>query len=237
MRISLLPALALLGSAVPGAAPAAPSHDERDHPTIFHYSRLEADVGDDRGEVASRWDLDAWVGGDVDKLWIKSRGDVKDSNTVKAEFWGLYSRNVAMFWDVQAGIRRDTQPKGNTYLTFGFEGLAPYYFETEAHAFLSDRGVVGARIKERNDLLITQRLIAQPYAEVSLYARSDPRRYIGSGVAAEAGLQTRYEFTRQFAPYVDLRYEAKFGQAARQAVRSGDDRRSLIASVGLRLLY
>lgn len=237
MRISLLPALALLVVGMTGAAHAALSHDQQDHPTIFHYSRLEVDVGDDRGEVSTRWDLDAWVGGDFEKLWIKSRGDVKGRDTIEAEFWGLYSRNIAMFWDVQAGIRQDTQPKKNTYLTFGFEGLAPYYFETESHVFISDRGAIGARIKERNDLLITQRLIAQPYAEVSLYAQNDPKRYIGSGVAAEAGLQTRYEFTRQFAPYVDLRYEAKFGQAARQAVRSGDDRRSFIAAVGLRLLH
>lgn len=234
MGISWRPVLIFSALTVPQAALAA---DPMGDPTVFHYSRLEANVGDDRGKAATRWDLDAWVGGDFNKLWVKSEGDVKGGDTVKAEFWGLYSRNVAPFWDVQAGIRQDTEPHSNTYLTLGIGGLAPYYFETEAHVFVSERGDFSARLKERNDLLLTQRLITQPYVEVNLYARNDPRRYIGSGVAADVGLQTRYEFTRQFAPYIDLRYEDKFAQAATQAVRSGDDKTSFIASVGLRLMY
>jgi copper resistance protein B len=234
MRINLLPALILVALSLSGPAFA---EDEEGTPTVFHYSRLETDIGNDKGELASRWDLDGWIGGDTNKFWFKSEGDIKGSTTTKAEFWGMYSRNVADFWDVQAGIRQDAYPNATTYFTAGVEGLAPYYFETEAHLFISDKGDVSARIKERNDLLITQRLITQPYAELNLYAQNDPQRYIGSGTAATAGVQTRYEFTRQFAPYIDLRYEDRFGQAAVQAERAGDDGRSFIASVGLRLMY
>ncbi|MGB9152783.1 MAG: copper resistance protein B [Alphaproteobacteria bacterium] len=234
MRINLWSALVLLGLSWPSISFAA---DTQDDPTIFHYSRLETDVGDDRDEFATRWNLDAWLGGDTDKIWVKSEGDVKGNTTVKAEFLGLYSHNVADFWDVQAGIRQDAEPSATTYFTFGVNGLAPYYFETEAYVFISDRGDLSTRIKESNDLLITQCLITQPYAELNLYAQNDIQRYIGSGVAGDVGLQTRYEITRQFAPYIDLRYEDKFGQAATQAIRTGDDARGFIASVGLRLMY
>src|SRR5665213_3375682 len=104
MRINLLPTLMLIGLLCPVAAFAS---DAEGDPTIFHYSRLETDVGYDNGNVASRWDLDGWVGGDVNKLWVKSEGDLKGSKAVKAEFWGMYSRNVADFWDAQIGIRQD----------------------------------------------------------------------------------------------------------------------------------
>ena len=240
MRISFLTALYWCVLAVPLSAFAdddAAMHHGHEAMSPFHYARLETDIGNDKGEAASRWDFDGWVGGDTNKFWVKSEGEIKGSNTVKSEFQGLYSRNVADFWDAQVGIRQDVEPHANSYLVLGVEGLAPYYFETEAHIFISDHGDFSARIKERNDLLITQQLITQPYAELNLYANSDQERYIGSGINATVGVQTRYEFTRQFAPYVDLRYEDKYGEAATQAERAGDDARSFVASVGLRLIF
>ena len=234
MCINRLFYLLVAGALLPLPASAGVGHDE---PTIFHYSRLEADTGSAHGDTVSRWDLDAWYGGDANKFWVKSEGEVRRGTAERAQVWGLYSRNIGDFWDVQAGVREDVEPGGTTYLALGFEGLAPYYFETEAHVFVSQRGDLSARFKERNDLLITQRLIAQPYLEARFYTQDDPREEVGRGVAGEVGLQTRYEFTRQFAPYVDVRYEANFGGAGRAAERSGEYRSSLVASVGLRLMY
>lgn len=205
---------------------------------IFHAFRLETDIGNSHGDALTRWDLDGWVGGDTDKLWLKSEGDATRNGTEKAEFWGMYSRNVSEFWDAQAGIRQDIQPQTTTYFTAGINGLAPYYFETEAHVFLSDKGNVSARIRERNDLLITQRFIAQPYLEVNLSAQNVPELGMGSGfTSGEVGLQTRYEFTREFAPYIDLRYESKFGATAKLAEQAGENRDGFIAGIGLRLMF
>jgi copper resistance protein B len=83
----------------------------------------------------------------------------------------------------------------------------PGIFESEAHAFVSDDGDVTARLEQSVDLLITQKLIMEPYAEVNLTAQDIPELQMGGGIANyEIGLQTRYEFSRKFAPYIDLNY-------------------------------
>lgn len=207
-------------------------------PSIFHAFRLEADYGaGSEGAVAS-WDFDGWIGGDYNKLFLKSEGENSDGETEQAEFWAMYSRNVATFWDLQAGIRHDIKPESTTYLVLGTEGLAPYFFETEAHLFISDEGDVSARLREENDFLITQRLILQPYAEIELSAQDVPEQDIGAGFTqGEIGLQTRYEFTRKFAPYVDFRYERKFGETSSIAKDEGENNDDFIAAVGLRFMF
>lgn len=223
------------------AAPSARAEAAAEHAhggQIFHAFRLETDYGGgSEGPVAS-WDFNGWIGGDTNKLWLKSEGERSDDETEQAEFWALYSRNVSTFWDLQAGIRHDTQPQSTTYFVFGTEGLAPYFFETEAHLFLSDDGDVTARLRQENDFLITQRLILQPYAEIELSAQDIPEKDIGAGFTqGEIGLQTRYEITRKFAPYVDFRYERKFGETSSIAKGAGEDNDDFIAAIGLRLMF
>jgi copper resistance protein B len=150
----------------------------------------------------------------------------------------MYSRNVAEFWDAQVGIRYDEQPNSTAYMVAGFEGLAPYFFETEAHLFVSDEGDVSARIRQENDLLITQKLIAQPYIEVNFSAQDVLEQEIGAGLTSgEFGIQTRYEITRKFAPYIDARYERKFGETSNIAKEHGENQDDFIASVGLRVMF
>lgn len=234
MRISLLAAWI----AWPGMACAADMAAMHDTPSAFHAFRLETDAGNSREGTLSTWDLRGWVGNDTDKLWLRSEGDVVDGNARTAEFWGMYSRNVATFWDAQAGVRYDTKPVSTSYLTIGVEGLAPYFFETQAHLFLSNKGDLSARIREENDLLLTQSLIAQPYAEINLFAQDVREQQMGAGLAtAQIGLQTRYEITRKFAPYVDVSYERKFGQTSSMAKSAGDPSDDFIASIGLRVMF
>jgi copper resistance protein B len=205
---------------------------------IFHIFRLETDYGAGAHGAAARWDFRGWVGGDDNKLWLRSEGENAGGKTDQSEFWALYSRNVSTFWDAQAGIRYDTQPTGTPYLVFGFNGLAPYYFETEAHLFISNDGVISARLREENDFLLTQKLITQPYAEMNLSSRKVAERDTGAGFTnGEIGLQTRYEFTRKFAPYVDIRYERKFGETSSIAGSNGEDSGDFVGAVGLRLMF
>jgi copper resistance protein B len=205
---------------------------------IFHMFRLETDYGAGPQGPVARWDFRGWVGGDENKLWLRSEGENSDGKTEQSEFWALYSRNIATFWDAQAGIRYDTQPNGRAYLALGFDGLAPYYFETEAHLFISDKGDLSARLREENDFLLTQKLITQPYAEINLSSRKVADRDTGAGLTnGELGLQTRYEFTRKFAPYVDFRYERKFGETSSIAKSNGEDSGGFVGAVGLRLMF
>lgn len=235
--LALLLALSAISPVFAAGGEEEPHKDEHGG-QIFHMFRLEADYGVGRDDPIASWDFDGWIGGDINKLWLKSEGEVVDGKTEQAEFWAMYSRNVATFWDAQIGIRQDTQPQSTTYLVAGFEGLAPYFFETEAHLFVSDEGDVSARIRQENDFLITQRLILQPYLEVNLFAQDVRDQGVGAGLAnGEIGLQTRYEITRKFAPYLDLRYERKFGETASIAQSTGERRDDFIASAGLRLMF
>lgn len=239
MRINPLRAAALLIALI--ALPAAaeqPGHAAEHGGQLFHRFQLEADTGGSRDGTLSSWDFDGWIGGDDDKLWLKSEGERLEGTTESAEFWALWSHQVSEFWDVQAGLRHDRKPEAKTYATLGVGGLAPYLFETEAHLFISDEGDVSARIREENDLLLTQQLILQPYAEVNLFAQDVADEDVGAGLAhAEIGLQTRYEINRHFAPYIDLRYERAFGQTADIARANGEPVHDAIASMGLRLMF
>ena len=205
---------------------------------IFHAFRLETDYGGSKGEGIASWDLDGWIGTDENKLWLKSEGEHKDGKVEDAEFWALYSRNVATFWDAQVGVRYDAEPTSTAYAVLGINGLAPYWFETEAHLFISDKGDVSARLREENDFLITQKLILQPYAEINLFAQDVPERDVGAGLSdGKIGLQTRYEFTRKFAPYVDVHYGRKFGETSSIAKGNGEDNDELVGAIGLRLMF
>ncbi len=233
--------LFLLAMSVPVYAEDGHAHSPGDHlhgSEAYHMFKLETDYGaGEHGPVAG-WDFDGWYGTDENKLWLKSEGEISDGTLEQAEFWALYSRNAATFWDIQGGIRHDTQPVSTSYAVFGINGLAPYHYETEAHLFLSDDGDVSARLRGEKDLLVTQRLILQPYAEVNLSAQDVEEQEIGAGVTdGEIGLQTRYEFTRKFAPYFDVRYERKFGETSSIAKSHGEDNDNVIAGLGLRVMF
>ena len=213
--------------------------------SIFHAFKFEADVGDGRDGTFYTSDVDGWVGGDINKIWLKidrtySEDEQRDGKvtTEEAELWAMYSRNVATFWDVQIGLRHDSEPHSLNYFVVGFEGLAPYFFETQAHLFVSEEGDVTARIRQENDLLITQRLIIQPYFEFNLSAEDVPEQKIGSGLThTEVGLQACYEISRKFTPYLDVRYEREFGKTASAAEADGEGRDDFVVSAGLRLLF
>ena len=219
MRIKLLVLAALLFTS---PAIAMEGMGDMEHGGgIYHAFTLETDIGASNHGPVETWDLDGWFGGDDHKLWLKSEGTREDHHLEDAEFWALYSRNITTFWDAQGGIRYDTNPRGTAYAVVGFTGLAPQFFEVETHAFLSDDGKLSARLRAEHDLLLTQQLVAQPYGEINL----------GNGQvihSTQLGLQTRYEFTRQFAPYVDLSY-------TRNTVDENTD--TFVSSIGLRFLF
>lgn len=236
MRTEILHLALIFSLLLPQIALAAEEHEHGSQ--VFHALVLETDYGAGQDGPVARWDLDGWAGSDENKLWLKSEGERNDGITEQAEAWAMYSRNIAAFWDFQAGARHDTQPVSTSYLALGFEGLAPYFFETEAHLFISDEGDVSARLHIEKDFLLTQRLILQPYTEVNLFAQDVPEQETGAGVTeGEAGLQLRYEITRKFAPYIDLRYERTFGETSSIAKNNGEDNDDFIASGGVRLMF
>lgn len=215
VRLALVVALALLVSATAAQAQRIPRDrlPEEDN-MVFNYSRLELDVARLNGAGVGSWNGEGWVGTDFDRLWWKTEGELVGSGANDAELQLLYGRYVATFWDLQVGYRRDIRPVGNNYLAVGIQGLAPYFFEVAATGFLSDRGKVSARTEVAAELLLSQRLITRPSVSLDWGIVSDRARGIPPGLGdASLGLQTRYEFTRKFAPYADVRWTRR-GDAA-----------------------
>jgi len=199
--------------------------------------RLEARVGE--GADGYLWEAQGWYGGDEDKLWLKSEGEGAFGGGLEsAEVQALLSHAIGPFFDLQAGLRYDFEPDGRAHAVLGVQGLAPYLFEVDAAAFLSDEGDLTGRIEAEYDQRITQRLILQPRAELSLAAQDIPERGIGVGLSSvEAGLRLRYEFAREFAPYVGVGYEARLGDTADHARAVGEDPDSLSLLLGLRAWF
>ncbi|MDB5690685.1 MAG: copper resistance protein, partial [Sphingomonas bacterium] len=193
-----------------------------------------------KGGDGYRWDGEAWFGGDINRIFVKSEGEAAFRNGVEtAEVQALYSRAIGPYFNLQAGVRHDFGPSPNrAYATVGFEGLAPYWFEVEGAAFLSDKGDVLGRLEGYYDQRVTQRLVVQPRAEFNLSAQDVPEDRLGAGLtSAELGLRLRYEIRRQFAPYVGVSYEAKAGRTADFARADGDDPTRTSFVTGVRIWF
>lgn len=201
--------------------------------------RLEARLPAEGGEDAYLWDAQAFYGGDINRLVLKTEGEGAFGGSVEeAELQALYSRAIGPFFDLQAGVRFDPEPDTRSHLVVGVQGLAPYMFEIDAALFLSDRGDLTARVEGEYDQLITQRLILQPRVEVEFAAQDVPERGLAAGITAIApGLRLRYEFAREFAPYLGIEYEARLGGTADIARSAGEDPDGLRLIVGLRTWF
>jgi copper resistance protein B len=206
--------------------------------TFVLVDRFEYRVND--GPNTLNWDAEGWIGGDYDKLWIKTEGEkVLDGGVEDAEVQVLYSRLISPFWDVQAGIRYDPEPDPTRgFAVFGIQGLAPLFYEVEAAAFISHEGDVSARVEAEYDMLITQKLILQPRVEMNFAVQDVEKLDIGSGLNdVELGLRLRYEIVRKLAPYVGVSWTRKVGRTADYADRAGEDIDTLSFVTGIRLWF
>lgn len=242
MNIKFLLKFCFLVSLFPQFAFADEVKHGDDHPQIFHAFTLEGEVGEARDGRSKGFDFSGWVGGDYNRLWLKSEKKNYGNYEEKFEVQALYSRNFTQFWDAQIGVSHDFSTdftsQNVNYLTIGLEGLAPYMFETEAQIFLSDKGNYSARFKQEIDILITQKLILKPYFETEIFAQDVRELEVKSGISdLEVGLMTRYEITRKFAPYFALRYHTKTFGTADLARDLGERVDNFIVSVGLRLKF
>ena len=156
----------------------------------------------------------------------------------EAEVQALWSRAISPYFDLQAGVRYDLEPKGRTHAVIGVQGLAPYWFEVDAAAFVSTQGDVTARIEAEYELLLTQRLVLQPRVEASLSAQDIPALQIGSGLTnVDAGLRLRYEVVREFAPYIGVEWKNAIGDTADLIEASGGDANSTAVLIGVRTWF
>jgi copper resistance protein B len=201
------------------------------------FDKLEYAKGD--GEHGQNIDFEAWYGDDWNKLWLKAEGERSDGRLQSLRKEALWDHAIAPFWSTQLGVRHDTGGgDSRTWAAFGVRGLAPYWFDTTATAYLRSGGGMAARINVRYELLFTQRLILEPEVAANLYSKDDPARGIGSGVSdLELGLRLRYEIRRQFAPYIGVTWKRNFGDTADYARTRGERNKTAQVVAGVRLWF
>jgi copper resistance protein B len=207
------------------------------------YAHALLDQAEDRWNGRNqefRYDGQAWVGTDTNKLWLKSEGFVTPQGRfTDGQHEILYDRPITTNWDLQAGVRVDLDSAPTrTWAAFGIQGLSLYFFDVEATAYVSNQGYLAARLKASYDLLITQRLILQPEAELNFYSKADVARATGSGFSdIDTGLRLRYEITRKFAPYIGVAYTGRFFQSATYAREAGEAPNEVRFVFGVRIWF
>lgn len=201
--------------------------------------RFEVQSND--GDPLTVWEAQAWFGGDLQKLWIKTEGEYKtdEGRLEEAEIQALYSRALSPFWDIQAGFRYDLKPDpSRSYAVIGVQGLAPFWFELDGQLFLSNKGDSSVRLEAEYELRLTQRWKLQPRLELNASFSEDKQIGIGSGLSsAEAGLRLRYEITREFAPYFGVSWNRSFGETKELRALAGNDDQQFSWVAGIRFWY
>lgn len=198
-------------------------NDMNDNPLIsmLLLDQLEYVRGDSGDSFA--WDGQWRIGRDLNRLWLRSEGE-RAGGKAQGDAELLWGHAFAPFWDSMLGVRHDFGGgPSREWIGMGVQGLAPYKFHVEATAYLGEAGRTAVRLRTEYDFLLTQRLIVAPEIEANLYGKNDPERGIGSGLAdAVFGIRLRYEIRREFAPYIGVEWERKFGNTADFA-RSDND--------------
>ena len=194
--------------------------------------------GGQRSNVVS-WDTDGWVGRDLNRLWFRIEGQVESGRLGDAEAHLLYGRAVARWWEVVAGLRQDLRPgPAQSWLAVGIQGMAPYWFDVEATAYLGAGGQTAVRLEAEYELLLTRRLVLQPLVELNLYGQTNAERGIGAGINSfDAGLRLRYELRREFAPYLGVIWNNRVGETAELADAAGESPGGRRVVAGLRLWF
>lgn len=224
----------------------APSHDDhlKEHGgQIYQVTRLEnAWIVDEDGKGNLGTKFDTLIGTDENRLFIEANSEKSESNDPKYAVSALYSRNVAPFWDVQAGVRY-SEDKNNSSSdrvdgVIGILGLAPYFFETQAYLYGGENNFWGASFELERDLLLTQKLITQPYIEADVIFSDDSNYAAKSGLSElKTGIKTRYEITKRIKPFIDVAYQYEKGQKATSMQEATESEKGWKYGAGIELVF
>lgn len=216
-----------------------------DSPIVGYLLFDQLEYRANEGEDTLGWDVDAWLGANYNRLWLKTEGDQRLSGDDggEAEVQLLYSRLISSFFYFQVGGRYDqAYGDGDDPSRFlgviGFEGLAPYQYDIEPSLFISEDGDVSASFEATYEMLLTQRLILQPRIETSVAVQEVEKFGVGEGFNdVGLDLRLRYEIRREFAPYIGASWTRLLGDAADFARDEGEEDDNLAFVAGLRMWF
>lgn len=224
----------------------APSNDDhlKEHGgQIYQVTRLEnAWIVDEDGKGNLGTKFDTLIGTDENRLFIEANLDKAESNDPKYDVSALYSRNVAPFWDVQAGVRysedKNSSNSDRVDGVIGVLGLAPYFFETQAYLYGGENNFWGASFEIERDFLLTQKLVTQPYLEMDAIFNDDSDYAAKSGLSElKTGIKTRYEITKRIKPFIDVAYQYEKGQKATSMQEATESEKGWKYGAGIELVF
>ncbi|MCW8830932.1 MAG: copper resistance protein B [Gammaproteobacteria bacterium] len=169
-------------------------------------------------------EADAWIGKDINKLWLKADAEKVDGELEELELQVLYRRAVDAYWDFTVGWKHNSKPRPKSdWLALGFTGLAPYWFEVDAAVYIADDGQTNLNLNLEYEWMLTQQWVLSPEAEINLYSKDDDATEIGAGLSSsQLGLRLKYEIYRELAPYIGINWNQKFGGTADHARSTGE---------------
>jgi copper resistance protein B len=186
------------------------------------------------------YDIQAWYGTTFNRFVIKAEGDISNGTLEESSTDLLWGHALNAYFDTQLGIRLDNYRDGKDrrWLAMGVQGLAPYWFELDVAAYVGEDGRTAFTAQAEYELLLTQKLILQPRAELNLYGKDDPDNSLGAGLSDLAlGLRLRYEFSRQLAPYIGVEWTDTYGDTADYRRAAGQDTSDTQFVAGLRFWF
>ena len=184
----------------------------KDDPLLYKFNaeKLEMKMTSDN---PIDWDVDFFIGNDLNKIYFSSEGTSIKSDIDETENSIVYSRAISSFWDYQIGLAYDTtESDEQLWFITGFQGLAPYFFEIKIDLLVNDDENIGLRADIDYDFLLTQQVILTPSLETAFYSKNNEKMELGSGLSStKLGLRLRYEVTREFAPYIGVSWNKTYG--------------------------
>jgi copper resistance protein B len=237
-RMALLALVAVPALAFAGEPMGMTDHmDDDPWQSMVLLDQLEWQDAEEGGALA--WDLEAWAGGDNNRILLRAEGERVDGETEENRLELLWWRPLTSRWDLVAGLRQDLEPESaRTYAALGVQGLAPGWIHVEATAYFGERGQSGVALKAGPELLLTNRLILAPQVELEAWGRDDEVNGLGNGLSrVTAGARMRYEIRREFAPYLGLEWAGKLGDTGDLAREAGESVRDARWVAGLRVWF
>jgi len=191
------------------------------------------------GNNSKLWNVDAWLGKDLNKLWIKIEGEMINGKTTESELQLLYSKPISPFWDVQFGVRKDFRPDpSRTWGVVAAKGMAPYLFEVDTSLFIGSSGQIAVRLDVEYEYMLSQKLVLSPEVELNIHSKDDELVGTGKGMSdINAGVRLSYEVTREFAPYIGFNWAKKYGNTANFASNEGENIESSQLVAGIRFWF
>ncbi|OTG96788.1 copper resistance protein B [Acinetobacter sp. ANC 4973] len=211
---------------------------------IYQQTILESKwLRNDDGRGVLKSELETRIGTDENKIFIKVHTDKAESAQAEYDAKLLYSRNVADFWDVQAGLRYRNDPnreidQDQVDAVLGLHGMAPYFFETDAYVYIGQDRQVSFNLETERDLLLTQKWIVKPYLDINMVLSDDSNYAKKTGLnSAQVGLEIRYEINKKVMPFMDLAYGYNKGVQETARQKSSSSENAWFYGAGLRFKF